>query len=363
LTVHVDARGLPPVLPDAHNVTFPVLAFPSSAIDSTPTRQISSSPSSPSNFALIETFVHRLLAFSSVPVDLCIPPYSTPLPIPETSVQSPRVSRIALHSELPILAFAHAHPGGFIFLFDLRTNSYLKYKLALADAHQINTLNFSKNNLLAAGTSSGEVLLFELNLSVTASTSTKPLRHTAIPSLAPLIPPQYPSFSLLGEITDVQFDCFTGRYIAIATTRSGTWIYDTVYSSSTRLSKYPSSTVAFSENVLAVARERTGEIEFYAIIRAGTLSFSVPTIAKSGFKTTVTCMRWTIDGKSLFYCNDGQEGIRILNVEGSLLQSPGISLCVVLIYSRSLFGKYIDSFTNDFISGCSIRWISNELLL
>lgn len=247
------------------------------------------------------------------------------MPLIQTPSQSPRISRIALHPELPIVALAQAHPGGSVFLFDLRTNAYMKYKLTLGNQHQVNSLTFSKYNLLVAGTSSGEVIVFDLNLSISASTSTKPLRFSAIPSFAILIPPQFPSFQLLGEITDLAFDERNARYIVIATTRSGTWIYDTNYSTSLRLSRYPSSAVAFSpnENLLAVARERTGEIEFYTLIRAGTLTFSLPTVAKSGYANTVTRMQWTSDGKYLLYCNDGQEGIRILRVEGPLTAPPG----------------------------------------
>lgn len=174
--------------------------------------------------------------------------------------------------------------------------------------------------------SNGEILIYELNLSVSASVTSKSLRLAATPLFVSLIPPQFPSFALLGEITDLTFDHRTGRYMAIATTRSGTWVYDVVYSSSLRLSRHPSSSLAFSptEDILAVAREKTGEIELYTLIRAGTLTFSLPTLAKSGFKSTVTRLQWASDGKSLLYCNDGQDGIRVLNVEGQLLAAPGI---------------------------------------
>lgn len=305
-----------------------MLTFQTSTIDSTPTRQISDPVPSPTQFAQIETFFHRLLAFSSVPVDLFIPPYSTPLPATQTPSQPARICRIALHPELPIVALAQAHLSGSIFIFDLRTNAYFKYKLALRDADQLNTLAFSKYNLLAAGMSNGEILIFELNLSVAASTAQKPLGLTAIPSYAVLIPPQFPLFALVGEITDLNFDQRSARYLAIATTRSGTWIYDTVYSSSLRLSKYPSSSAAFSptENLLAVARERTGDIELYTVIRAGTLTFSLPTVIKSGHKSTVTHMQWASDGKSLLYCNDGREGIQILRIDGEPLLPPGFIL-------------------------------------
>jgi WD40 repeat protein len=325
ILVHIDAQGLAPPLPDAHSVNFPVLAFPSSTADSSPIRQNPDAISSPNQLSVIETFIHRLLGFTSVPVDLLIPPYSTPSPPSPTPQQPPRIGKIALHPDLPVLAIAQAHPGGFVFLFDLRTNAYLKYKLAFDDSHRLNALAFSKYNLLAAGTSSGQILLFELNLSVTASNSNKPLRLSAIPSFAPLIPPQFPSFALLGEIKDLDFDYTSARYLAVATTRSGTWIFDTVYSSSLRLSKCFSSSVAFSptENILAVARERSGEIELYTMIRAGTLTFSRPTVAKSGFKSAVTHMQWTFDGKSLLYCNEGQEGIRILHIRCQSTSPPG----------------------------------------
>jgi WD40 repeat protein len=317
---------LTPPLPDAHFVGFPVLAIPNSTTESSATRQIPDPPKLPSQLAVVETYFHRLLAFTSIPVELLIPPYSNPLPPPQPSIQSTRIGKIALHPEIPIVAFTHAHSGGSIFLFDLRTNSYLKYKLTLANTYQLNTLAFSKYNLLAAGTSSGEVLIYELNLSVAVSTSSKIPKISAIPSFASLIPPQFPSSAILGEIPHVAFDHSGARYLAIATTRSGTWVYDTVFSSSVRLSRHPSSAVAFSpsENVLAVARERTGEIEFYTMIRAGTLTFSLPTVAKSGFKSTVTQMQWASDGKSLLYCNDGQEGIRLLSVETQPVIPPSI---------------------------------------
>jgi WD40 repeat protein len=322
----MDSQGFAPPLPDAHFVGFPVLAIPNSTPESTAARQLPEPAKPLSQLALVESYFHRLLAFSSIPVDLLIPPYSNPLPLPRPSAQSTRIGKIALHPEIPIVAFTHAHAGGSIFLFDLRTNSFLKYKLSLGSTYQLNTLAFSKYNLLAAGTSSGEVLLYELNLSVAVSTSSKTQKSSAIPSFASLIPPQFPSSALLGEITHVAFDHISARYLAIATTRSGTWIYDAVFSSSVRLSRHPSSAVAFSpsENVLAVARERTGEIEFYTMIRAGTLTFSLPTVAKSGFKSTVTQMQWASDGKSLLYCNDGQEGIRILYVHVQPVIPPSI---------------------------------------
>ena len=331
--VHIDAPGFLPTLPDAHSVSFPVLALPPSTIDSTPARHMPDLIPPPTQFALVETFLHRLLAFAAIPVDLFIPPYSTPLPPTHIPLQPARIGGVALHPEIPIVAVAQAHTGGSIFLFDLRTNAYLKYKLALADTHQLNSLVFSKYNLLVAGRSTGEILLFERNLSVPASTATKSLRLAAIPSLVALIPPQFPIFPLIGEVTDLNFDHRSGRYLAIATTRSGTWIYDTVYSSSLRLSKYPSSSVAFSptEDVLAVARERTGDIEFYTVIRAGTLTFSKPMVAKSGFKTTVTRIQWASDGKSILYCNDGVEGIRILNIESQPLLPPGMRPIISLL--------------------------------
>jgi WD40 repeat protein len=336
------------------------LTFPSSAIDSTSTRHTSDPVPSPTRFATVEIFLHRLLAFSSIPVDLFIPPYSTPQSPTHIPLQSARIRRIALHPEIPIVALAQAHSGGSIFLFDLRTNAYLKYKLALADNHQLNALVFSKYNLLAAGTSTGDILLFELNLSVPASTASKPIQLAAIPSLAALIPPQFPSFALLGEVTDLNFDHRTGRYLAIATTRSGTWIYDTVYSSSLRLSKYPSSSVAFSptEDVLAVARERTGDIEFYTVVRAGTLTFSKPMVAKSGFKTTVTQIQWASNGKSLLYCNDGVEGIRILNIEGQPLLPPGMRPFILsLPISRELSRKHRHTFACNSSSRYPVRRI------
>jgi hypothetical protein len=326
LKVHIDAQGFIPSLPDAHSVNFPVLALPTAIQDSTLARNPPIPLSSPTKLALIETFVHRLVAFSSVPVDLFIPPYSCP-PLPLNNLLlPPRIGRIALHPSLPIVALSHAHPGGHIFLFDLRTNTYLKYKLALENTQQVSSLAFSKYNLLAAGMLSGEILLYELNLSVSASTNSKPLRLTATPLFISLIPPQFPLFALLGEITDLSFDHRTGRYLAIATTRSGTWVYDVVYSSPLRLSRHSSSSVAFSpaEDMLAVARERTGEIELYTLIRAGALTFSVPTLAKSGFKSTVTHLQWASNGKSLLYCNDGQDGIRVLNIGGQPLSAPGI---------------------------------------
>ena len=220
--VHIDAQGFLPTLPDAHSVSFPVLALPPSTIDSTPARHMPDLIPPPTQFALVETFLHRLLAFAAIPVDLFIPPYSTPLPPTHIPLQPARIGGVALHPEIPIVAVAQAHTGGSIFLFDLRTNAYLKYKLALADTHQLNSLVFSKYNLLVAGTSTGEILLFELNLSVPASTATKSLRLAAIPSLVALIPPQFPIFPLIGEVTDLNFDHRSGRYLAIATTRSGT---------------------------------------------------------------------------------------------------------------------------------------------
>lgn len=329
--MNIDAQGFPPKLPDSHFTAFPILGFSSSTTEITQGRTaVTTSASASSKFILIESFVHRLLGFSSVSVDLFIPPFSTPSRPVQERLQLARVGRISLHPELPILALAHAHHGGYIFLFDLRTNSYLKYKLILNNHHQLNSLAFSKYNLLAAGMSTGEILLFQLNLSINASAGTKPLRLAAIPSFASLLPPQFPPFPLLGEVTDLNFDYASGRYLAVATTRSGTWIYDTVCSSCVRLSKHPSAAVAFcpSENILAVSRERTGDIEFFTVIRAGTLTFSLPTIAKSGFKSTVTKLHWTPDGKMLLYCNDGQEGIRILKVQSRPTLPPGLFLCV-----------------------------------
>jgi hypothetical protein len=68
--------------------------------------------------------------------------------------------------------------------------------------------------------------------------------------------------------------------------------------------------------------ENTGDIELYTMIRAGTLVLSLPSIAKSGFRSTVILMRWASDGKSLLYCNDGQEGIKIMKVEAQSILPP-----------------------------------------
>ena len=326
--MHVDSQGSVPSLPDAHSIIFPILTLPNTPADSSPTRQPPEPAIRLSQFAYFETFVHRLLAVTSLPVDLLIPPYSTrPPPIQDHS-QPSRIGNIAMHPELPIVALSQAQPGGFIFLFDLRTNAYLKYKLTLVNAHQVNCLAFSKYNLLAAGTSKGDVLLFDLDLSVKASASSKPSSINVIPSLVSLIPPQFPSFSLLGEVTGLSFDQKSGRYLAVGTTRSGTWVHDTIYSSTTRLSKYPSSFVTFSptEDLLAIARERTGEIEVYTLVRAGMLSFSVPTVVSSSFRSPVICMQWLGDGKSLLCSNDGNDGMRILYAESQFESSnpPGM---------------------------------------
>jgi WD40 repeat protein len=327
--VHVDGQGFVPPLPDTHSVTFPVLAFPPpSTTESGPVRKTPESTAPSTQFARVERLFHQLLALSSIPVDLFNPflPYATPIQQSPTSLKQSQIGRIALHPQLPIVAFSHANNGGSILLYDLRTNAYLKYKLVLESSHELNTLAFSKYNLLAAGMSSGELLIYQLNLSISASASPKTIPLPAIPSLASLLPPQFPVSSLLGEVTDVSFDQISGRYLAIATTRSGTWIYDTVSSSSVRLCRHPSAAVAFSpnENVLAVARERTGEIAFYSMIRAGTLNFSLPTISVSGAQSTVTCMQWTSDGKTLVFCNDGQEGLRILSLESPSVTPPCI---------------------------------------
>jgi hypothetical protein len=324
--VHLDSQGFPPSLPDAHSIPFPVLALPPpSTVEPVSVRHSPEPPFSP--YARVERFFHLLLALSSVPVGLLIPPYSSPTKQSPNQLQQMRIGRVALHPKLPIIAFSTANTGSSIFLFDLRTNAYLKYKLMLESTHELNTLVFSKYNLLAAGTSGGEVLIYELNLSISASSSPKTLRLPAIPSFASLIPPQFPSSSLLGEITDMSFDHVSARYMAIATTRSGTWVYDTIYSSSVRLSPKPSSVVAFSPDadVLAVARERTGEIEFYTMIRAGTLTFSLPTVVDSGSRSTVTNLHWTSDGKTFLFCNDDCEGIRILAVETHSIAPPGSS--------------------------------------
>jgi len=329
IPVHIDSQGFPPSLPDAHSVVFPILAFPATSPTAiVQVRQASAPNGSSSQLATLEAFLHQFLNFTSIPIDLLIPPYSRQIKPSQSIPQQPRIGKIALHPELPVVALAPAHPGGSIIFFDLRTNAYLKYKLSLASNHEINCLRFSKYNLLAAGTSTGEVLLYQAKLSVTASTSPKPLQMPALPSFASLIPPQFPPSAILGEITGLDFDCTTARYLAVTTTRSGTWIYDTVTSSAVRLSKFPSSAAAFSStgDILAVARERTGDIEFYTLIRAGTLTFSLPTIAASGYKSTVVNMEWASDGRTLLYSNDGQEGIRILRTESRPITPPGIAI-------------------------------------
>src|SRR5579862_1705649 len=225
------------MLPDAHLINFPILNLPSPpAAEQTTPRQTPRSTPSLSNFAVFELFIHRLFALSSIPIDLLIPPYSVTETLqPTTSTQPSRIGKAALHPDLPIVALAHAHPGGSIFLFDLRTNAYFKYKLTLANNQQLNALTFSKYNLLAAGLSNGDVLVYELNLGLASTTGSKIPQPAAIPSYATLIPPQFPTPALLGEVTDVSFDYTSGRYLAISTTRSGTWIYDTIYSSSLRI--------------------------------------------------------------------------------------------------------------------------------
>lgn len=329
--MHFDVQGFAPILPDAHSTNFPVLSFPpSSTTEQTASRQAATVPSIPSRFATFEIFVHRLFALTSVPINLLLPPYSDVRVLHQPPTQTARIGKIALHPDLPIIALAHAHPGGSIFLFDLRTNAYLKYKLSLTNTQQLNSMTFSKYNHLAAGMSNGEVLIYDLNLALNSSAGSKTPHPSAIPSFATLIPPQLPVSALLGEITDLSFDYSSARYLAISTTRSGTWIYDTVYSSSLRLSRHPAALVAFSpsQNVLAIALERTGDIELYTMIRAGTLMFSLPSTAKSGFKTTVTQMCWSFDGKSLLYCNAGQEGIRIMKVDALDIVPPSNDLFV-----------------------------------
>jgi hypothetical protein len=329
MAVHIDAQGFAPLLPDAHTTNFPILSLPTISSESTSnTRPRDVTTDSNSGFALFERTLHQLSAGSSIPFDLLLPPYSKSQILEASSSPVARIGKIATHPNLPVVALSQAHPGGSIFFFDLRTNAYLKYKLALNSNQQLNALAFSKYNLLAAGMSNGDVLIYEVNLGVASSGGSKVPQFSAIPSYASLLPPQFPTSSLIGEITDLDFDYATGRYLAISTTRSGTWIYDTIYTDSLRLSRKPSSCVSFSpsENLLAIAIEKTGDIEFYATIRAGTLSFSLPCISKSGFKSTVTQISWASDGKSLLYCNDNQEGIRILKVEAQSVHTPSIVL-------------------------------------
>jgi hypothetical protein len=75
------------------------------------------------------------------------------------------------------------------------------------------------------------------------------------------------------------------------------------------------------------------------------LTFSLPTVSKSGFKSTVTRMQWASDGKSLLYCNDKQEGIRILHVQCQsvippCIQPPSCFLASGLTYSGPISRKY-----------------------
>jgi len=56
------------------------------------------------------------------------------------------------------------------------------------------------------------------------------------------------------------------------------------------------------------------------------LTFSLPTVSKSGFKSTVTRMQWADDGKSLLYCNDKEEGIRIIYVQCQPVIPPSTAL-------------------------------------
>lgn len=325
--VHIDAQGFVPILPDAHTTNYPILNLPTTTDQVTVSGQTNAGINdTASKFAAFEILLHRIFSLSSLPIDLLIPPYANTQIIQSSSPQLARVGKIAVHPDLPIIALAHAHPGGSIFFFDLRTNAYLKYKLALNNKQQLNALTFSKYNLLAAGMSNGDVLIYELNLSISSSNGSKIPQPAVIPSWATLVPAQFPASAIVGEITDLSFDYISGRYLAISTTRSGTWIYDTIHSSSLRLSKRPSASVAFSpsENTLAIAIENTGDIELYTTIRAGTLSFSLPCVAKSGARSSVIQMRWAPDGKSLLYCNEGQEGIRIMKVEVQSVLTPSI---------------------------------------
>ena len=325
--MHIDAQGSIPALPDAVAVTFPILTLAHSPAESASTQTQTSSSDTPetsSYLALFEISVHRLFAMATIPLDLLIPPFSTSLPLQLATSHQSKFAKTVIHPELPVVAIAQAKLGGSIFLFDLRTNQYLKYKLILGPSQFVNAMAFSKYNMLAVGTSGGELLLYELNLSIQASMGTKPVLFSAVPQSATLLPPQFPCFPLIGEITDINFDHKSGRYLAISTTRSGTWIYDPIHSSALRLSKYPSAAVAFSPTLdfLAVSQESTGVIEFYQLIRAGTLTFGVPTFAKSGEKSTVTNMQWSQDGRTLLYSNHDRDGIRILKLEAQAMRNP-----------------------------------------
>src|SRR5277367_4799057 len=109
MKVHIDAQGFVPALPDAHFIGFPILSAPSTTTESVSARQLPETISPPSQFASIEIFLHRLLAAASIPIALLIPPYSNPLPpLPATSHPS-RLGKIALHPEIPIVAFGQAH--------------------------------------------------------------------------------------------------------------------------------------------------------------------------------------------------------------------------------------------------------------
>jgi hypothetical protein len=77
--------------------------------------------------------------------------------------------------------------------------------------------------------------------------------------------------------------------------------------------------------VLAIGLDKRGEIELYTMVRAGTLSFSLPTSVKSESKTSVAHMQWAADGKTLLCSNRGKEGIRILSIESHSDVPPGTS--------------------------------------
>jgi hypothetical protein len=310
-TVHLDLNGLPPPLPDAHSVPFPILAFPPNVHELVHAKPLTVPFLSSTPFPMIEVWLHRILTFTSIPIDLLIPPYAT------SHGRSSNLLKVAVHPVLPIIAFGS---GGCIVLFDLRTNGYLKYKLLLSSHQSLSSLVFSRFNLLVVGTSNGEIILYNLNLSISASGADKPLSFSAISASISPLPSPFPALPFIGEVTGLDIDT-TGQYIVVATKRSGTWVYDTL-GSYVRLSKSPSRYVLFSENGVAVSRDLTGEIELYTLIKAGTLSFSRATVSKSGFKNPVKGMKWTNDGK-LFYCNEAQEGIRVLQIYFKGVLAPG----------------------------------------
>ncbi len=160
------------------------------------------------------------------------------------------LGHIALHPTLPLLAVASSMSAEILF-FSTETSAYIwNYQFASAERSQasadkgpatdagfpfITCLEFSKGNRIAAGLSNGTVHLIEQNLAKMMEIVPNSGKSCVTPSAhsIKLLPVTDPGLyvKFVGRITNLAFSPFSeeqeaGAWLAIATERSGIWIWN-----------------------------------------------------------------------------------------------------------------------------------------